>query len=63
MCAFPKSMTITNIVSLVCLHFAKLVFQCLGFYSQEICSNSLCSGGGMTLHQTHIPDNTIKIIG
>ena len=47
---FPKSVTSTNIVSLLWLHADKLGFQRLGFYPHEIGSHSLRSGVAMTLH-------------
>ena len=59
----PKTVTSTNIVSLLCLQAANLVFQRLGFYPHEIGSYSLLSGLSMTLHQAHVPNSTIKIIG
>ena len=60
---FPKIVTSTNIVSLLRLHAANLGSQRLGFYPQKIGSHSLSLGGGMTLHQVHIPDSTINIVG
>ena len=63
MSAFSKSMNITNIFSLLCLHVAKLGFQLLVFYPHEIGSHLLRSGVAMTLHHSRIPDSTIKIIG
>ena len=41
----------------------KIGFQRLGFHAYEIGSHSLRSGGAMTLHQAHVSDRTIKIIG
>ena len=58
----PKSVTSTNIISLLCLHDAMFGLQHLGFYPREISSQLLRSGGVMTLHQSHFPNNIIKII-
>ena len=41
----------------------KLRHRRLGFHPNEIGSNSLRSGGAMTLHQAGVADSTIKIIG
>ena len=58
----PKSVTSTNIVSLLCLDAANIGFRCLGFYPHYIGSRFICSGGSITLHQSRIPNSTIKII-
>ena len=59
----PKSVNRTNIFSLLCLHSAKLGFQRLFFYSHKIFFHSIFSGGSTTIHKTHRPNSTIKIIG
>ena len=61
--AAQKSVTGSNIVFHLCATSRKIGFQRLGFYAHEIGSHSLRSGGAMTLHQAHVPDSTIKIIG
>ena len=48
--ALHKHITKTHIVSLLHLHAAKIGFQCLGLYPQNIGSHSLCLGGTTTLH-------------
>ena len=60
--AFPKIVTSTNIISLFFLHAAMLGLQHLGFYPHSISFHSLRSEVSMTLHQSHIPNNIIKII-
>ena len=61
--ALPKSVTITHIVYLLRLHAANIGFQHLGLYPNKIGPHSLRVGGAMTIHQAHILDSTIKIIG
>ena len=41
----------------------KIGFRKLGFHTHKIGSHSLRSGGAMALHQAHVHDSTIKIIG
>ena len=61
--AEPKFVTGTNIVEILRATDKQIGFQHLGFSPYEIGSHSLHLGGVMTLHQVHISDNTIKIIG
>ena len=61
--AAQKSVTGSDIVLHLRATARKIGFQRLGFHANEIGSHSLRSGGAMTLHQAHIPDSTIKIIG
>ena len=58
-----KSITSSNVVQILRLWAAHIGFQRLGFRPMEIGSNSLRSGGAMTLHQAGISDSTIKVIG
>ena len=58
-----KSVTGSNIVFHLRATARKIVFQRLGFHAHEIGSHFLRSGGAMTLHQAHVPNSTIKIIG
>ena len=59
----PKSVTGSNIIHILLIMAKKIGYQCLGFFPHEIGLHSLRSGGAMTLHQVHVPDSTIKIIG
>ena len=61
--AAPKSITGSDIVLHLRSTSQKIGFQRLGFHAHEIGSHSLLLGGAMTLHQAHIPDSTIYIIG
>ena len=58
-----KLVTGSNIVFHLCATARKIEFQRLGFHAHEIGSHSLRLGGAMTLHQAHVSDSTIKIIG
>ena len=58
-----KSVTGSNIVFHLRATAHKIGFHRLGFHAHEIGSHSLRLGGAMTLHQAHVPDSTIKIIG
>ena len=53
----------SNIVELLRATAKNIGFRQLGFSPHEIGSHSLRSGGAMNLHQAHISDSTIKIIG
>ena len=59
----PSSIPSRHITATLCTTAIKLGFQKLGFYSHEIGSHSLRSGGAMTLHLAGVPEHTIKIIG
>ena len=59
----PKYVTGTNIMELLRATEKYIGFQRLGFFPYEIVSRSLRLGGPMTLHQSHISDSNIKIIG
>ena len=61
--AAQKLVTGSNIVFHLCATARKIEFQRLGFHAHDIGSHSLRLGGAMTLHQDHVPDSTIKIIG
>ena len=61
--ASRKSVTGTNTMELLQATAKQIVFQRLGFFSYEIGSHSLRLGVAMTLHQAHISDSNIKIIG
>ena len=61
--AAQKSVTGSHIVKHLRETARAIGFKKLGFYAHEIGSHSLRSGGAMTLHQAHVADSTIKIIG
>ena len=61
--AAQKLVTGSNIVFHLRATAHKIGFQRLGFHAHEIGSHSLRSGGAMTLHQAHVSNSTIKIIG
>ena len=61
--AAQKLVTGSNIVFHLRATARKIGFQRLGLHAHEIGSHSLRLGGAMTLHQGHVPDSTIKIIG
>ena len=61
--AAPKYVTGTNIMDILRDTAKQIGFHWLGFFPYEIGSHSLRSGVAMTLHQAHISDSTIKIIG
>ena len=61
--AAPKYVTGINIVVLLRATVKQIGFQRLIFFPYEIGSRSLRSGVAMSLHQAHISDSTIKIIG
>ena len=61
--AAQKLVTGSNIVFHLRAPARKIEFQRLGFHAHEMGSHSLRSGGAMTLHQSHVSDSTIKIIG
>ena len=63
MCTAPKSVTGTNIVDILRSTAKHIGFQRIGFSPYEIGYHSLRSGGATTLHQDHIYDSPIKIIG
>ena len=59
----PKSVTGSNIVELLWATAKQIGFHRIGFSPYNIGSHSLRLGGAMTLHQAHILDSNIKIIG
>ena len=61
--AAPSSISSRHITATLRLEANKIGFQKLGFYSHEIGSHSLRSGGAMTFHLAGIKEHTIKIIG
>ena len=59
----PKYVTGENTVELLWATAKQIGFHRIGFSPYNIGSHSLRLGGAMTLHQAHILDSNIKIIG